>query len=333
VPVPDAHKNFAYSTVLTPPSPGASGTSLVVQAGDGVKFPTPPFNVTIWPIGQIPLATNAEIARCTAISTDTLTLTRAQEGSSARTVVASDQIAASITAKTITDVETMMSYNGDFVAGNYADGDIVVYNGIAYLCTKPTNASPAAWPGGVTPAPAPFSIGYGTTLPVAPTDGQRYVLVDSLTAPNWQWEFRFNAGNTTAYKWELVGGYPLFSGSGGSYTNSAPPVSTWFDVSNPNPTLTVPRSGVYLLEFTVFGQSQATSGGYTMSSSVLASTSGRSGVPQMAGSAIYFSGQIPFQQVVGYVAGETLKVQGQVNASVSMTMFNAWIKLLPLRVA
>lgn len=101
----DAHKNFAYSTVATAPSPASSGTSLILQAGDGAKFPTPPFNATVWPVGVNPLTTNAEIVRVTAISTDTLTITRAQESSSARSIVVGDQIAATITKKTITDIE------------------------------------------------------------------------------------------------------------------------------------------------------------------------------------------------------------------------------------
>jgi hypothetical protein len=103
--MPDAHKNFAYSTVATAPSPATTGNSLVVAPGDGAKFPTPPFNVTIWPFGMQPLTTNAEVARCTGISTDTLTITRAQEGSTARSVGVGDQISATITAKTLQDVE------------------------------------------------------------------------------------------------------------------------------------------------------------------------------------------------------------------------------------
>lgn len=103
----DAHKNFAYSTVATAPSPASSGTSLVVASGDGSRFPAAPFNATVWPAGAVPTPTNAEIVRVTNISTDTLTITRAQESSSARTVVVGDQIAAAITAKTITDLEGM----------------------------------------------------------------------------------------------------------------------------------------------------------------------------------------------------------------------------------
>ncbi len=101
----DAHKNFAYSTVATAPSPAASGTSLVVASGNGTLFPAVPFNATIWPTGVQPTAANAEIVRVTNISTDTFTITRTQEGSSARTVVVGDQIAATITAKTLADIE------------------------------------------------------------------------------------------------------------------------------------------------------------------------------------------------------------------------------------
>lgn len=121
----DAHKNFAYSTVATAPSPASSGTSLVVAAGEGALFPAVPFNVTVWPAGVQPLSTNAEIARVTAISTDTLTITRAQESSVARSVVAGDQIAATITNKTLTDIETSIipayrqQVRSSYTAGEY----------------------------------------------------------------------------------------------------------------------------------------------------------------------------------------------------------------------
>jgi hypothetical protein len=101
----DAHKNFAYSTIATAPSPAASGTSLVVASGQGALFPAVPFNATIWPTGAQPTSTNAEIVRVTNISSDTFTITRTQESTSARTIVVGDQIAASITAKTLTDIE------------------------------------------------------------------------------------------------------------------------------------------------------------------------------------------------------------------------------------
>jgi len=101
----DAHKNFAISLVATAPSPATTGTSLVVTGGEGTKFPAVPFNAVIWPTATLPTSANAEIVRVTNISTDTLTITREQESTTARTVIVGDQIAASITAKTLEDVE------------------------------------------------------------------------------------------------------------------------------------------------------------------------------------------------------------------------------------
>jgi hypothetical protein len=99
----DAHKNFAVTTVSTAPSPATSGTSITVA--DASVFPATPFNVTICPVDAIPTQTNAEIARVTAIVGNVLTVTRAQESSSARTIIVGDLIAATITVKVVTDIE------------------------------------------------------------------------------------------------------------------------------------------------------------------------------------------------------------------------------------
>lgn len=95
----DAQKNFAYSSVAAAPSPADTGTSLVVAAAEGVRFPAVPFDATVWPTGAQPLPTNAEMVRVTAIATDTLTIVRARQGSTARLIVVTDQIAATIHAK------------------------------------------------------------------------------------------------------------------------------------------------------------------------------------------------------------------------------------------
>ncbi len=101
----DAHRNFSYSLVATAPSPASSGLSLVVTAGQGALFPAVPFNATIWPTAVQPISTNAEIVRVTGIATDTMTIVRQQEGTSARTVVVGDQIAATITQATLNETE------------------------------------------------------------------------------------------------------------------------------------------------------------------------------------------------------------------------------------
>lgn len=84
----------ALSTVATAPSPASSGTSLTVASGQGSRFPAPPFMAIVWPAASQPLASNAEIVLVTAISNDTFTITRAQQGSSARSILVGDQVSA-----------------------------------------------------------------------------------------------------------------------------------------------------------------------------------------------------------------------------------------------
>lgn len=89
----DAIKNHAWTTVVTPPSPAESGVTIVVT--DSSVFPVVPFTVEVWPSNANALRTNAEFLRVTAndTGTNTLTVVRQFEGSSARTIVAGDQIA------------------------------------------------------------------------------------------------------------------------------------------------------------------------------------------------------------------------------------------------
>jgi hypothetical protein len=105
----DEHKNLAISTVATAPSPATSGTSLVVASGEGSRFPATPFNASAWPSDAEPTAANAEIVRVTDRSSDTLTIARAQEGTTARSIAVGWKIAATITAKTLTDIESAIS--------------------------------------------------------------------------------------------------------------------------------------------------------------------------------------------------------------------------------
>ncbi len=110
----DAHRNFAYSTIRgtnqgDTTNPG-TGTTLTVQAGDGLKFPPPPFNATVWPSGTQPISTNAEIIRVTDIDVDTFTILRTQESSSSQSFQVGFQIAATITEKTMTDASAPLTY-------------------------------------------------------------------------------------------------------------------------------------------------------------------------------------------------------------------------------
>jgi len=108
----DAVKNFVKVTV----SQGyASGiTSIDVSAGHGAKLPDPSadgeFNLVWWNSTDYPDPSddpNVEIVRCTARSTDTLTITRAQEGTADvnhNTADKAYKMILAITAKMIGDI-------------------------------------------------------------------------------------------------------------------------------------------------------------------------------------------------------------------------------------
>ena len=82
----DDYKNFAYSTLAAGIS--AAATSCSVASGTGSRFPSTAFDAVIWD-SSYPSATAAVLAgageqvRVTARSTDALTITRAQGGTSA----------------------------------------------------------------------------------------------------------------------------------------------------------------------------------------------------------------------------------------------------------
>lgn len=105
----DAHVNFAFSLVAVAPSPAVSGVSLTVGSGDGIKFPTAPFNAVICPVGTFPLAATAEIVRVTIKAGDVFTITRAVENSFPRAVLVGDQIFAGPTAKSHRDIENAVN--------------------------------------------------------------------------------------------------------------------------------------------------------------------------------------------------------------------------------
>lgn len=114
----------------------------------------------------------------------------------------------------------------------WGDGLSVVDEGAGVITVSSGGGGGAAAPG------------YGTTLPATPVDGQEHILVDSTTTPTYQWRFRYNAGSSSPYKWEFVGGSPMTA-----YYGATEPIGTigsWFGAS---PTLLLPRAGSYLVQF------------------------------------------------------------------------------------
>lgn len=110
----DPHNLMGASLVVTGSGVigSTSGTTIIVTTGEGVKF-TVNQNITVCPAGTLPTlhngtftGGNAEVMRITGISTDTLTVTRAQEGTTALSNIAIGfQVANTETPKVFTDLE------------------------------------------------------------------------------------------------------------------------------------------------------------------------------------------------------------------------------------
>lgn len=103
----DQAKNFAEGVVST--TYDDTATSIVLLAGDGARFPDVPFNAVWWNATDFPNPAHdplREIVRVTARSTDTLTITRGQEGTAASTKETEGRVyrlAAGLTAKVLND--------------------------------------------------------------------------------------------------------------------------------------------------------------------------------------------------------------------------------------
>ena len=103
----DPVANFIKLTVST--GYGSSDTTIVLSVG-GSLLPSPSFNMTWWNSTDYPDPSNdpnAEIVRVTVVSGNTLTITRAQEGTAASTKNTAGHtysLILGITAKMITDI-------------------------------------------------------------------------------------------------------------------------------------------------------------------------------------------------------------------------------------
>lgn len=110
----DVHSNFAYGTISTAPSPGTSGTAMVLGTTNFADFPDPgtssEYNMTVWPYGTLPLSSNAEIVRVVSKGANgTINFSRAQESSSAIDIQQGYQVAMTWTKKSATDIETAIN--------------------------------------------------------------------------------------------------------------------------------------------------------------------------------------------------------------------------------
>ena len=117
--------NNAHSTLAS--SINTSATSITVSSGQGARFPSLTgsefFYATL-----IDTSNNLEIVKVTARSTDVLTVTRAQESTSARAFSSGDRIELRVTAQGLVDLRTIAA---DEIVNSMINTDAVNSDSIA----------------------------------------------------------------------------------------------------------------------------------------------------------------------------------------------------------
>jgi hypothetical protein len=219
-----------------------------------------------------------------------------------------------------------VKYLGQYNAGTtYNDGDVVVGpDGLTYICVADNTL-------GVTPSWAgvypPWPPAYGTTLPASPVNGQEAILVDSVTAPTYQWRFRYNASSSSIYKWEYVGGTDYFAVLGAQ--ESRPGSIGAGDLTTVGPSLTIPRNGIYAVQWGALinnaGQNQY--GGAVLTTAA----GGRLGGMEADISAPTWSAVSVMDSVT--ITSGGIKLQYFNNNSGAVTFGNRWISARPVRIS
>lgn len=117
----DAKINLWRASVTVAPSPASSGTSMTVD--DASRLPAAPFNLVISPADTEPTYDVSEIVRCTNVAGNVLTISRAQESTTARAVIVGDVVRLGPTLKWFTDLEAGIVQHGDAAKSTPVDAD------------------------------------------------------------------------------------------------------------------------------------------------------------------------------------------------------------------
>ena len=84
-----------------------------------------------------------------------------------------------------------------------------------------------------------------TSLPGSPVDGQEiYYQNAAMATAGVVWHLRYRAGAAGSYKWEVVGGPPLFSEIVATENTTS---TTFVALTTPGPQITLPLAGDYIV--------------------------------------------------------------------------------------
>lgn len=174
--------------------------------------------------------------------------------------------------------------------------------------------------------------------PASPTDGDIWIAT-AVDSNGTRWQFQYNAGSSSAYKWEFIGGAPMtahYDYPGGVILG----VSTFVTLTGCQ--VTIPRNGDYTLQGSCTLETGATTGriefiglfaqnGNSMSTPAGTSYIGYSNIVSTTGGMdLPMAGHYP---ATGLVANDVIAIQGWCNGSTGNVGRMGRLTVTPVRIS
>jgi hypothetical protein len=154
-------------------------------------------------------------------------------------------------------------------------------------------------------------------------------LVDSLTAPTHSWNFRYVSGISDANKWLFVGGSSKESRFDGTTALASGAMT---DLGGP--TITIPRAGVYRVEYGASAVNQAVGAG-NFTTHVCQNGAqiwvGAMGFMNVGATGYFATVVNAFTPTLA--ANDVLGLRYSISNAVSCNITTRWIRVTPVRVA
>ena len=168
------------------------------------------------------------------------------------------------------------------------------------------------------------------SLPASPTNGQ----VAYLDCGNGViWQFRYNAASGSSFKWEFVGGPPMFAEV---TTDQGTASASYVDLATAGPSITVPRAGDYDVEIGC-GYYAATNGApnaymsYALGATAAVDADGLYVNPTTG--LFVIGGASRTRRKTGLAAATAVVAKYKSNGAIDFHFRDRWMKVSPVRVS